>query len=138
VAHPGTMSLLLQRRKGFVRLALNQGVPLVPVISFGETDMYNMLEIAEGSVLHEAQSVYQRLFGFTVPLFWGKTIWGIVPSVMPKRTPIHIVVGPPLRAPKIKVRFLLLPLSLPFSLHFPSSSCSFAILMPIFMATIEN
>ena len=59
---------------------------------------------------------YQRLFGFTVPLFWGRTIWGIVPSVMPKRTPIHIVVGPPLRAPKIKVRFLLLPLSLPFSL----------------------
>ncbi len=39
VAHPGTMNLLLRNRKGFVRLALNQGKPLVPVLSFGETDM---------------------------------------------------------------------------------------------------
>ncbi len=56
-----------------------------------------MLAIAEGSVLHDAQGVFQHLLGFTLPLFWGRMTMGFIPSVMPKRAKIHIVVGPKIR-----------------------------------------
>ncbi|KAJ8946388.1 hypothetical protein NQ318_011794 [Aromia moschata] len=41
---PGSYTLILKERKGFVRLALRQGAPLVPVFSFGETDLYDQLD----------------------------------------------------------------------------------------------
>lgn len=48
MAYPGTMNLILNRRRGFIRLALKKGVPLVPILSFGESDMFNLLEIKQG------------------------------------------------------------------------------------------
>jgi len=35
-ARPNTNLLTLNKRKGFVRIALIHGIPLVPVFSFGE------------------------------------------------------------------------------------------------------
>lgn len=39
-AHPKTFDLVLGRRKGFVRIAVETGASLVPVISFGENDLF--------------------------------------------------------------------------------------------------
>ena len=39
---PGTFNVVLGRRKGFVRLALQTGSSLVPVVSFGENDMFQV------------------------------------------------------------------------------------------------
>ena len=39
---PGTFNVVLGRRKGFVRLALQTGASLVPVVSFGENDMFQV------------------------------------------------------------------------------------------------
>jgi hypothetical protein len=41
----GGMELVLHRRKGFVHEAIIAGALLVPVISFGETDVYNMVHL---------------------------------------------------------------------------------------------
>ena len=51
---------------------MSQGKPLVPILSFGESDMYNLLEIKQGTLLYKVQRVYQQIFGFTVPIFWGR------------------------------------------------------------------
>ena len=40
-AAPGTMNLVLHKRKGFVRVALQAGAALVPVINFGENETYS-------------------------------------------------------------------------------------------------
>ena len=49
----------------------------------------------KGTLLHKVQRVYQSIFGFTVPLFWGRRLWG-VPTVLPMRKPVHVVVGKPM------------------------------------------
>ena len=95
-AFPGTMNVRIRSRRGFVRLALARGASLVPVLSFGESDMYNLLKMKPGSLAFRVQRVYQSLFGFTVPLFWGKTLWGM-PTVMPLRRPIRVVIGKPIQ-----------------------------------------
>lgn len=58
-ALPGTFKVMLKRRRGFVRLALKQGLPLVPIIAYGENDMFNVLELQPGSILYEVQQIYQ-------------------------------------------------------------------------------
>ena len=44
------MDLVLQRRRGFVRLALQAGADLVPVIAFGENEMYHRAHPPPGSL----------------------------------------------------------------------------------------
>ena len=42
-SRPGTADLTLQRRLGFVRLAIESGADLIPVFSFGETDAFDQV-----------------------------------------------------------------------------------------------
>jgi len=95
-AHPGTMKLLLQKRRGFVRLALEHGVPLVPVLGFGENDIFDTY-VAGGTTtgstttLHWARRLQDRflaLCSFSAPL-WT--------NLAPNRVPLNVVVGSPIR-----------------------------------------
>ena len=54
-AGPGTMNLVLQRRKGFVRVALQTGACLVPVINFGENELYSTIRGSPKSALRQFQ-----------------------------------------------------------------------------------
>ena len=63
-AFPGTMSLTI--RKGFVRCAMEGGASLVPVLTFGENEIYVQRENREGSKLRFLQLQCKRIFGFTV------------------------------------------------------------------------
>ena len=99
VAYPNTMNLKILRRRGFLKVALRQGASLVPVLSFGENDVYRLMHVEEGSLLWNLQCALQQMFGFTVPHFWGRTILG-VPTIMPLRRDINIVVGRPIPVAK--------------------------------------
>jgi 2-acylglycerol O-acyltransferase 2 len=46
--HPGTNRLTLNRRKGFVKVALTNGASLVPIFSFGENDIFLQVDNSEG------------------------------------------------------------------------------------------
>lgn len=81
---PGTADLAVLRRKGFVAMALKQGIEscqylilkiassvllvilgvgasLVPVFSFGENDLWNQVDNSEGSLLRKIQETVRGL-----------------------------------------------------------------------------
>lgn len=76
------------RHRGFVRLAMQQGAALVPVLAFGEVDSLRNLVNWPAAL----RWTYKRL-GFPMPYFMvGR--WGLSP--FPSKTGLLFVVGRPL------------------------------------------
>jgi hypothetical protein len=99
-ARPGNATLVLKNRKGFVKLALQNGSWLVPVFSFGENDVYDQIENPDGSQLRQLQSKSQKIMGFSLPLVRGRGIFNYSFGLLPHRKPITSVVGKPIPVPK--------------------------------------
>ena len=47
MAHPGTFKLYLRNRRGFVKLAVETNTPLVPVLGFGENELFYTLDFSD-------------------------------------------------------------------------------------------
>lgn len=90
------VKLVLKKRKGFVRLALKHGTPLVPSFTFGEQFVYEQAPNPEGSKLRAFQEWFERKLRFSPPIFFGRGVfqynWGLVPF----RKPLNVVVGSPI------------------------------------------
>eukprot|EP00746_Dinoflagellata_sp_MGD_P034307 gnl/MRDRNA2_/MRDRNA2_181958_c0_seq1.p1 gnl/MRDRNA2_/MRDRNA2_181958_c0~~gnl/MRDRNA2_/MRDRNA2_181958_c0_seq1.p1 ORF type:complete len:211 (-),score=37.39 gnl/MRDRNA2_/MRDRNA2_181958_c0_seq1:107-658(-) len=103
---PGKAGLVLENRKGFVKIALRQGASLVPVFSFGENDVFG---VYHSSRLAQWQLRMQKKLGFAVPLFFGRALtggllhrlFGMNAGIMPLRLPIHSVVGKPIHLERV-------------------------------------
>lgn len=52
---PNTYKVFLTARKGFVRLAIQNGAALVPAIAFGETNVYDTTQNENGSLVRKIQ-----------------------------------------------------------------------------------
>ncbi|KAI8334803.1 diacylglycerol acyltransferase [Chlamydoabsidia padenii] len=102
VSSPKSNRLILKKRLGFVRLAIRKQVPLVPVFSFGETDLYHQYQLANGSILNMARSMFKDSFGISFPLFYGRGLFNYDFGLVPYRKPITIVVGKPIPMPKLE------------------------------------
>ncbi|SCW03359.1 LAFE_0G08680g1_1 [Lachancea fermentati] len=97
----GSADLVLKRRKGFVKLALETGkVGIVPCFAFGETDCYNILQTDEKSYLRRMQLWFKRTYGFTIPFFFARGVFNYDFGLIPFRRPINIVVGRPIYVDK--------------------------------------
>ncbi|KAL8191276.1 UNVERIFIED_CONTAM: 2-acylglycerol O-acyltransferase 2-A, partial [Gekko kuhli] len=99
-ARPGAFKLLLANRKGFIRLALAHGVPLVPVFSFGENELFDQVENPKGSWLRWTQECLQKVMGISLPLFHARGVFQYSFGLLPYRRPIHTVVGKPIEVEK--------------------------------------
>lgn len=98
---PGTYRIIVKRRKGFVKLALKHGTTLVPVFSFGETDLYNQIYRPEGSTFRRIQNYIRNLIGLAPIVFSGRGFFQYSFGLIPKRLPVTVVVGSPIELPKI-------------------------------------
>lgn len=96
-AQPYSLRLVLKRRKGFVKMAIRTGADLVPVLAFGENDLYDQFNSDSHPKIHKFQLLVKKLLGFTVPLFHARGIFNYDVGLMPYRRPLNIVVGKPIR-----------------------------------------
>ncbi|XP_061485622.1 2-acylglycerol O-acyltransferase 2 [Rhineura floridana] len=99
-ARPGAFTLLLANRKGFVRLAIKNGTPLVPVFSFGENEVFDQVENPKGGWLRRMQDRLQKIMGISLPLFHARGIFQYSIGFIPYRRPIYTVVGKPINVEK--------------------------------------
>ena len=110
---PDRIRLVLNRRKGFIKLALRYGIDLVPTFSFGENFIYDQVRSGEGkslvfclrlkinmlylgSRLKAFQTWAEKWIGFTPVIFFGRGIFQYNYGLIPHRKPIHVVVGRPI------------------------------------------
>lgn len=95
-ARPGTNDLTLKRRSGFIKVAIQYGADLVPVLSFGENDIYDQMPNEKGTTVYTIQKKFQSVFGFTLPLFHGRGLLNYNFGLMPYRRTIVSVFGRPI------------------------------------------
>jgi len=96
-AQPHSLRLVLRRRKGFVKLAIRTGADLVPVLAFGENELYDQVQPEQHPLIHKIQLVVKKVLGFTVPLFHARGVFNYDIGLMPYRRPLNIVVGRPIK-----------------------------------------
>mmetsp|Transcript_24395 Transcript_24395/g.52275 ORF Transcript_24395/g.52275 Transcript_24395/m.52275 type:complete len:336 (+) Transcript_24395:27-1034(+) len=82
--------LYLKKRKGFIKLALREGVDVVPLYMFGNTSVLSVLT-------HGPLAALSRKLQTSLTLFWGK--WYLP---IPRDEKLLYVVGEPLGLPHIK------------------------------------
>jgi len=82
----GVHQVFLAKRKGFIKLAIQYGVPLVPVYCFGENDVFYV-----SKALLPLRKWLMHNWHIGITPFWGR--WG---SWMPLRVPLDLVVGEPI------------------------------------------
>lgn len=93
-AFPNQIRIILKDRKIFVKLAMRTGADLVPVLLFGENELYQQVETDDQPVIQQLQSLTKRILGWTLPMFYGTGFFG-GHGMMPFRCPLNIVVGKP-------------------------------------------
>lgn len=79
---------MVSMRKGFVKLAIEEGAELVPVYTFGETDLYKHSQFLIG-----LRKWIVKKFHVAIPLVAGQY------GLMPYRVPITMVFGAPIKLP---------------------------------------
>lgn len=88
---PNTYSCAIKERRGFVRLALELGVPLVPALSFGENDLHEAIELKPHRLWYPLFKNACLQYANRIPQHHiGRFGW------VPYRHPITTVIGEPI------------------------------------------
>ena len=93
--YPDALPIVLDKRKGFVRLAVKTGARLVPCLNFGESQTFTQVF---NQPLRDVQTKLMDWLGFSLPLL--KPNYWFAPF-FPKRKRLTMVVGKPLTAVKV-------------------------------------
>jgi 2-acylglycerol O-acyltransferase 2 len=100
-AHPGTCDLTLGKRKGFIKVALANGADLVPVLGFGENDLFYQVNNKEGTSVRKWQQWFLKKFGITPCLPYARGIFQYDYGMVPNRQKLVTVVGKAIKVEKI-------------------------------------
>lgn len=99
-ARPGSYTLTLKKRKGFIKIAMQSGAAIVPVFSFGENDTFGQINNPPGSKLRTFQDFIKRITGIPPLIILGRGFFQYSFGLLPQRKHIIQVVGAPINVPK--------------------------------------
>jgi 1-acyl-sn-glycerol-3-phosphate acyltransferase len=90
--------IVFDERRGYLRLALEEGVPIIPVVSAGAHSGFVVLSDGRSIAhrLHVDRDLRVKVFPIVLSLPWGLTI-GFPPPYVPIPTRIYLEVLPPIR-----------------------------------------
>jgi len=91
----GRQQVFLNNRKGFVRLAVEYGADLVPIYTFGETNLYSVSNF----LINFRMWIYKK-FQIATPIFYS-TRWGIPIPFLSHNVPLFLCVGQPITVKKV-------------------------------------
>lgn len=97
---PDTYNVFLNTRKGFIRLAMQNGAGLVPAIAFGETNVYDTTQNENGSLVRKIQEIIKKYTTLAPVLFNGRGFFQQHFGLIPRRHPITLVIGEPIDCTK--------------------------------------
>lgn len=95
-ALPYTLKLTLKRRFGFVKMAMRTGADLVPVLAFGENELYDQFSVENRPWIRRLQYAMKNMIGWTLPLFHARGVFNYDVGLLPYRRPVNVVVGRPI------------------------------------------
>jgi 1-acyl-sn-glycerol-3-phosphate acyltransferase len=86
IQQTGIELVYLSKRKGFIKLAVKHGRPLVPVYCFGETKIFHQYRFFENTRLW-----LSRKLKISIVFFRGRNC-----TLVPRQVPLNVVVGEPI------------------------------------------
>ena len=92
--HPNGVGVIIKDRLGFIRVAVELGVAIVPCFTFGEHETYSQVF---QPFVRTCQVRLMKLFGFSLPVFKPNYF---VP-LLPKKVKLVTVVGAPIKVVKM-------------------------------------
>lgn len=94
---PNTMKLHIKKKRGIFRLALTTGTPLVPVLVYGENELFTL---SKGPIIKLIQTIAQ-LFHIVLPIPTFESVyqWTHL-SQEPLENPVQTIVGTPIHVTK--------------------------------------
>lgn len=99
--HPDSYQFVMAKRRGFIRIALETGASLLPAISFGENNVYKMIEIKQGFWRRLIEFTFQKYTDRFPAIQNGRGIFQYNFGILPVRHPINTVIGTPIHLQKI-------------------------------------
>lgn len=99
-AIPDTYKFVLKHRKGFVKIALRTGAPLVPCISFGENNLFEQIQFAPDSMVRKCQEIIKKYTKLAPVILQGRGLLQYNFGFIPRRHPLVTVVGAPIHLEK--------------------------------------
>ncbi|KAJ3665002.1 hypothetical protein Zmor_000524 [Zophobas morio] len=95
---PQKYTFLIKDRKGFIKMALRHGSPLVPVIAFGEPDLFDQII---NEKIRPIQEFIRKYVGIAPIIFYGTGFifrYGLVP----RKVPLTCALGKPIEVEKVE------------------------------------
>ena len=92
--NPSQFGVILSKRTGFVKIAMERGASLVPCITFGEHETYSQVF---RPFIRKCQVQLMKMCGFSLPVFKPNYL---VP-LMPRRVKMTTIVGTPIKTTRL-------------------------------------
>lgn len=95
-ARPGVYKIILRKRKGFCKIALQTGASIVPVFSFNEVEVFDQPSNEPGTIIRKFQDITKKITGVAPAIFIGRGFFQYSFGLIPRRQEITTVVGAPI------------------------------------------